>query len=438
MIGKIKNIGYGALGIGLFALFVVAFALLIFGGAKLFEILYPILEGISSITWGVVWLLLLLSVVPRFRNFTGSGIVLGTYIGGAIFWLLCFYVTYQLWGFLGIFVGILFFGLGVFITATLALIFDGQLMGALGFAFILAQIFLLRFLGYWIISKYRGASSIQSISDKAELVNGKAMVALSYCSECGHQLDYDGKFCPRCGAEVKEGRKFIHLGISSDDELWDNLLSSTTEPDVKEILRFIKKHFFDKDDVKPVRYFANHAILMRGNRELASQYAEAGGELDLSRYGTKSIDWLAELGNRPVGYDDWFMAAYPDVVKWASHMADSQQESFNELLGNPTEEHFFDKNGKVDMKYLRQLVDIYKRNHTLEASLPIDTTTADVRDPLLPQAIEITRAEGKVSSALLQRRLHIGYPQAALLLDLMEEAGVIGPADGNKPRHLLN
>lgn len=160
MIEKIKNIGYGALGIGFMTLFFVAIVLLIIGGAKLFEVLYPILERISAVTWGIVWLLLLLSVVPRFRNFTGSGIVLGTYIGGAIFWLLCFYVTYQLWGFLGIFVGVLFFGLGVFFTALLALIFDGQLMGALGFAFVLAQIFFFRFIGNWIISKYKGAAEV--------------------------------------------------------------------------------------------------------------------------------------------------------------------------------------------------------------------------------------------------------------------------------------
>ena len=123
---KIKDFLYGAGGISLFVLVIGGFALLIIGGARLFEFLYPILEIISSITWAIVWLLLFLSIVPRLRNFTGNGIIFGTYIGGAIFWLLCFYVTYILWGFLGIFVGVLFFGLGVFFTAVLALLFDGQ------------------------------------------------------------------------------------------------------------------------------------------------------------------------------------------------------------------------------------------------------------------------------------------------------------------------
>lgn len=202
MIEKIKDVGYGVLGIGFFALFIVATALLIIGGVKLFEVLYPILEGISTFTWGVVWVLLLLSIVPRFRNFTGSGMVLGTYIGGAIFWLLSFYVTYQLWGFIGIFVGVLFFGLGVFITAVLALLFDGQFMGALGFAFVLAQIFFFRFLGYWIISKYRGGAVESSVNNAHELTEDKISATISYCGKCGNKLVDNSKFCPKCGAEI--------------------------------------------------------------------------------------------------------------------------------------------------------------------------------------------------------------------------------------------
>ncbi|MCD6528384.1 hypothetical protein J7K44_01975 [bacterium] len=152
---KIKDFLYGLGGIGFIVLLIVGFSLLIIGGAKLFEWIYPILEKISIFTWGVVWLLVILSVVPRFRKFTGNGIVLGTYIGGAIFWLLCFYVTYSLWGLLGIFIGVLFFGLGVFVTAILALLFSGQFLQALFFVLNLATIYLLRALGMWIVTKYK-------------------------------------------------------------------------------------------------------------------------------------------------------------------------------------------------------------------------------------------------------------------------------------------
>jgi len=152
---KIKDFLYGVGGIGLFVLIILAVSLLIIGGAKLFEFLYPILEKISIFIGGVVWLLLILSIVPRFRKFTGSGIVLGTYIGGAIYWFLCFYITYSLWGVLGILIGVLFLGLGVYFTAILALLFNAQFIEALVIASGVAQIFFFRWLGYWIITKYK-------------------------------------------------------------------------------------------------------------------------------------------------------------------------------------------------------------------------------------------------------------------------------------------
>jgi len=48
---------------------------------------------------------------------------------------------------------------------------------------------------------------------------------------------------------------------------------------------------------------------------------------------------------------------------------------------------------------------------------------------------EIIRA-GKASASLLQRRLRVGYARAARMLDVLEDRGVIGPADGAKPREV--
>ena len=44
---------------------------------------------------------------------------------------------------------------------------------------------------------------------------------------------------------------------------------------------------------------------------------------------------------------------------------------------------------------------------------------------------------GKASTSLLQRRLRIGYGRAAHLIDLMERDGIVGAADGPKPREVL-
>jgi DNA segregation ATPase FtsK/SpoIIIE, S-DNA-T family len=57
-------------------------------------------------------------------------------------------------------------------------------------------------------------------------------------------------------------------------------------------------------------------------------------------------------------------------------------------------------------------------------------------DPLYEQAKRIAIESGKASASLLQRRLKIGYARAARLLDILEEKGVVGPADGAKPREV--
>jgi hypothetical protein len=44
---------------------------------------------------------------------------------------------------------------------------------------------------------------------------------------------------------------------------------------------------------------------------------------------------------------------------------------------------------------------------------------------------------GKASATLLQRRLRVGYARAARLLDILEEMGVVGPADGSRARDVL-
>jgi S-DNA-T family DNA segregation ATPase FtsK/SpoIIIE len=59
------------------------------------------------------------------------------------------------------------------------------------------------------------------------------------------------------------------------------------------------------------------------------------------------------------------------------------------------------------------------------------------KDELLPEAIKLVTESGRASTSFLQRRLGIGYPRAAKLMDLLEEEGVIGPAEGSKPREVL-
>ncbi|MFC1711183.1 DNA translocase FtsK [Patescibacteria group bacterium] len=61
----------------------------------------------------------------------------------------------------------------------------------------------------------------------------------------------------------------------------------------------------------------------------------------------------------------------------------------------------------------------------------------DELDELFEEAVKIVTQYDRASASLIQRRLSIGYARAARLLDQLETSGIIGPADGSKPREVL-
>ena len=62
---------------------------------------------------------------------------------------------------------------------------------------------------------------------------------------------------------------------------------------------------------------------------------------------------------------------------------------------------------------------------------------AEGNDELYEDGVRLVLEFGKASTSLLQRRLRIGYGRAAHLIDMMERDGIVGPADGSKPREIL-
>ena len=66
-----------------------------------------------------------------------------------------------------------------------------------------------------------------------------------------------------------------------------------------------------------------------------------------------------------------------------------------------------------------------------------DGAGEDEQDELFQDAVRLVIEFGKASTSLLQRRLRIGYGRAAHLIDLMEKDGIVGAADGPKPREVL-
>ena len=58
-------------------------------------------------------------------------------------------------------------------------------------------------------------------------------------------------------------------------------------------------------------------------------------------------------------------------------------------------------------------------------------------DDMFRDAVRVVIEGRKASTSLLQRRLRIGYARAARIIEEMEEQGIIGPAEGSRPREVL-
>ncbi|MBN4054845.1 DNA translocase FtsK, partial [Nitrospira defluvii] len=62
--------------------------------------------------------------------------------------------------------------------------------------------------------------------------------------------------------------------------------------------------------------------------------------------------------------------------------------------------------------------------------------TEDQRDDLYEDARELVISTGQASASFIQRRLRVGYPRAARMIEMMEEDGLVGPVIGSKPREV--
>jgi DNA segregation ATPase FtsK/SpoIIIE, S-DNA-T family len=97
----------------------------------------------------------------------------------------------------------------------------------------------------------------------------------------------------------------------------------------------------------------------------------------------------------------------------------------------------------TDME-IERIIDYWQKNsETVPESVApweklLTEPDADEQEGLIEQAISIVRSSQRASASLLQRRLRIGYPRAARLLDQLEEMGIVGPSlGGGKERDVL-
>ncbi len=101
----------------------------------------------------------------------------------------------------------------------------------------------------------------------------------------------------------------------------------------------------------------------------------------------------------------------------------------------------FIKNQKVGEDEKEEKEDILNSDGNLQENFNFSPINIDAEnfdeDRLYEEAKKIIIEAKKASASLLQRRLRIGYSRAARMLDSLEKKGIIGPADGSKPREIL-
>jgi DNA segregation ATPase FtsK/SpoIIIE, S-DNA-T family len=89
-------------------------------------------------------------------------------------------------------------------------------------------------------------------------------------------------------------------------------------------------------------------------------------------------------------------------------------------------------------EYQQQFLDPPKEERDASAGVSGEPGEGEAEDdPMYGDAVKLVVEFGKASTSLLQRRLRIGYGRAAHLIDLMEQDGIVGAADGPKPREVL-
>ena len=128
-----------------------------------------------------------------------------------------------------------------------------------------------------------------------------------------------------------------------------------------------------------------------------------------------------------LGRGDMLFSQNNEIVRGQGALVtDEEIDAINEYIG--TDEPNFDE-------VLLEMDTVDEEEEVEEESY--DGKGKVVRDEMYYKAVDLVIGKGRGSVSMLQTCLGIGYPRASRMMDFMEEDGVVGKANGSKPRSVL-
>lgn len=172
-----KTISSWVIGITIFIGFILLVAMLLNGASWALETFSGVIEAIHNVTFLLIVLLIVVSIIPKIRAYTGWGINALADVSLALLWFTALVITYELWGLLGVIVGFFFFGVGVFLAAMIAMSLAGGIAAAGLMLASIVLLLLMKVLGVWIMSKHKydedsSRSQVEQLPSSAPEVEG--------------------------------------------------------------------------------------------------------------------------------------------------------------------------------------------------------------------------------------------------------------------------
>jgi S-DNA-T family DNA segregation ATPase FtsK/SpoIIIE len=185
-----------------------------------------------------------------------------------------------------------------------------------------------------------------------------------------------------------------------------HIIVSTQKPTVEVITGLMKANITTRIALKVASQVDSRTILDKGGAENLL----GNGDMLLSDSGANG---MKRIQGAFISDEETFKVVefIKEIAKSKNLDSDSTSESLNDYLENA-------KNPQI-------------------SGIPGISGENDEVDELFEEAKQLAISNGSLSASFVQTRLRVGYQRAARIIDELEQAGILGPKDGSKPRKLL-